>query len=109
VGVSCRLWIPDPWAAAGLAVGLSLFAMHSLRCLHPPGGATTLVAVLGGESVDALGYRFLLMPLGLNLAVPLILARVLRRQAQAYGLAGLPSVTLCPDLPAARTAGYPHG
>lgn len=75
IGVSCAQGVPGLWTAAALAVGLSVFAMHLARCLHPPGGATALVMVLGGEQVRALGYQFLLTPLALNLAVLLLLAR----------------------------------
>ncbi len=44
--------------AASLAVSLSIAAMYGLRCLHPPGGATALYVVLGGETVHALGYGY---------------------------------------------------
>ncbi len=69
VGVSCALWVPDPFIAAGLAVGLAIFAMHQLNCLHPPGGAAALVAVIGGESIHSLGYLYVLMPVGLNVLI----------------------------------------
>lgn len=48
--------------------------MHMLRCLHPPGGATALVAVIGGAQVHALGYGYVLMPVGLNVMVMFVLA-----------------------------------
>ncbi len=38
VGILCARWIPQLWVAAAVAVGLSIFAMHLARCLHPPGG-----------------------------------------------------------------------
>jgi CBS-domain-containing membrane protein len=70
VGVSCARWLGgDPMLAASLAVALSIAAMYGLRCLHPPGGATALYAVLGGESVHALGYGYLFSPVLLNVAV----------------------------------------
>lgn len=74
IGVTMRQWIPDPMLAAALAVSLSIFAMHVSHCLHPPGGATALIAVLGGPEIDRLGYTFLLVPLGLNVVVYLALA-----------------------------------
>jgi CBS-domain-containing membrane protein len=43
--------------------------MYSLRCLHPPGGATALYAVLGGETVHALGYGYVFSPVLLNVVV----------------------------------------
>ncbi len=66
-GVACVQWLgSEPMLAASLAVALSIAAMYSLRCLHPPGGATALGAVLGGESVLALGYAYVLSPILLN-------------------------------------------
>lgn len=82
IGVTCARWIPDTWIAAGLAVGLAIFVMHLTRCLHPPGGASALIPVLGGTSVQSLGYQFVLLPLGLNVAVLLILAQALRRRTK---------------------------
>ncbi|MGD8803705.1 MAG: HPP family protein, partial [Gammaproteobacteria bacterium] len=34
--------------------------MHYLRCIHPPGGATALSAVVGGPAVHVLGYTYVL-------------------------------------------------
>jgi len=69
VGVSCAQWIPDLYLASGLAVGLAIFVMHQLNCLHPPGGAAALVAVIGGEQIHALGYFYILAPVGLNVLI----------------------------------------
>ncbi len=69
VGVTCAHWVPDLFVASGLAVGLAIFAMHQLNCLHPPGGAAALVAVIGGEQVHALGYTYVLAPVGLNVLI----------------------------------------
>jgi len=66
VGVTCALLIPDPMLAAALAVGLAIGAMHYLRCIHPPGGATALTAVVGGASIHELGYGFIAVPVMLN-------------------------------------------
>ena len=43
-----------------MAVGLAIGAMYQLKCIHPPGGATALTAVMGGEAVAKLGYGFVL-------------------------------------------------
>ncbi len=69
VGVTCAQWVPDLFLASGLAVGLAIFAMHELNCLHPPGGAAALVAVVGGEKIHALGYFYVLAPVGLNVVI----------------------------------------
>lgn len=74
IGVTCAQLIAEPYVAAALAVGLAILLMYYLRCLHPPGGATALVAVIGGESVHQLGYTFLLTPVLANVAVLLGIA-----------------------------------
>ena len=57
-----------------MAVALSIAGMYTLRCLHPPGGATALYAVLGGETVHALGYGYVFSPVLLNVVVLLAVA-----------------------------------
>lgn len=66
IGVTCQTLFPDHAWTAGLAVGLAVGAMHYLRCIHPPGGATALAAVIGGADIHALGYHYLLMPVAIN-------------------------------------------
>ncbi|HCI14854.1 MAG: hypothetical protein A2063_05345 [Gallionellales bacterium GWA2_60_142] len=74
IGVSCAMLVSDPFVAGPLAVALAIYAMHHLRCIHPPGGATTLAAVVGGAEVHALGYQFVLTPVLLNVAIMLLVA-----------------------------------
>jgi len=74
VGVTCAQWLAEPLFAAPLAVALSIALMYYLRCLHPPGGATALVAVVGGPQIQALGYAFLLEPVLVNVLVMLAAA-----------------------------------
>ena len=69
IGVSCARLIPQPLVSAALAVSLAIGVMHYLRCIHPPGGATALSAVVGGPAVHALGYQFVLTPVLLNALV----------------------------------------
>lgn len=66
IGVLCALWIPDTLLAASTAVGLAIAVMYYLRCVHPPGGATALTAVMGGEHVHDLSFQFILTPVLLN-------------------------------------------
>lgn len=74
IGVTCQILIDPPLLAACLAVGLAIGAMHYARCIHPPGGATALVAVVGGAEVHDLGYFFLVMPVLTNVIAILIAA-----------------------------------
>ena len=74
IGVSCAMLVPNEFVAAALAVGLASGAMHYLRCIHPPGGATAITAVIGGPAVQALGFRYVFTPVLLNVAIILLTA-----------------------------------
>ncbi len=66
VGVTCAALIGDPIIAAAVACGLAIGLMISLGCLHPPGGAVALTAVIGGPSIHAMGYGFAIWPVAIN-------------------------------------------
>lgn len=66
IGVVCYLSVPNIFVAAGLAVGLSIGVMHLLNSIHPPGGATALVAVVGGPVIHDLGFMYILSPVLIN-------------------------------------------
>lgn len=74
IGVACAQTIPNTLLAAALAVSLAILLMHYLRCIHPPGGATALTAVIGGPALQDLGYQFVLTPVMLNVAAILVCA-----------------------------------
>ncbi len=77
IGVMCGRHLQDPWLAGAAAVSLSIFAMHLTHSLHPPGGAITLMIALGGESIGAHNYGFVLAPVGMNVLIILAAALVL--------------------------------
>ncbi len=58
----------EPWLAAALAVALAVTAMHLTATLHPPGGATALIAVVGSSELKQFGYAYALYPVGLSMA-----------------------------------------
>ncbi|MDR3631304.1 MAG: HPP family protein [Desulfocapsaceae bacterium] len=75
VGVTAFQWLGgQPWLAAAVAVSTAIAVMHLTRTLHPPGGATALIAVIGGESVHSLGYLYVVMPAALGACVMLVIA-----------------------------------
>jgi len=77
VGVTACQWLGTcPWLAAAVAVSTSIALMHLTRTLHPPGGATALIAVIGGESVHKLGYLYAVMPVALGAGIMLAIALV---------------------------------
>ncbi|WP_395675632.1 HPP family protein [Inquilinus sp.] len=66
VGVAVGRVVHDPILAIGMAASLAIAAMSFARCLHPPGGAAALTAVLGGPAVAASGFLFPFVPVALN-------------------------------------------
>ncbi|HTF05823.1 MAG TPA: HPP family protein [Bacteroidia bacterium] len=63
IGVTIYKFLPDIiWITAPLAVALSIVFMQITKTLHPPGGATALIAVIGSEKIKALGYWYVLSP-----------------------------------------------
>ncbi|MGQ3013382.1 MAG: HPP family protein [Flavobacteriales bacterium] len=64
------------WISAPLAVSLSIVAMQLTKTLHPPGGATALIAVIGSEKVKALGFLYVLSPVLSGCLILLLIALV---------------------------------
>lgn len=79
LGVACARNMPSEALAAACAVGFSIGAMRLLKCVHPPGGATALIAVIGGESVRQLGYGFVWNPVFLSTVVLVCVGALYRR------------------------------
>jgi CBS-domain-containing membrane protein len=74
VGVACwKLFHQFPWFAEAMAVATAIALMHLTRTLHPPGGATALIAVIGSPGIHKLGFMYVLMPATVG---PLILLLV---------------------------------
>lgn len=84
VGVAAAKLIGDPPLAAAVAVGGAIGAMFVLRCLHPPGGAAALTAVLGDTVIQEQGFNYALSPVALNAMVMVLVAiifnNLVRRQ-----------------------------
>ena len=63
VGVTVyKIMPPILWINAPLAVSLSIVLMQFTKTLHPPGGATALIAIIGSEKIKALGYHYVFSP-----------------------------------------------
>ncbi|CAI2769304.1 HPP family protein [Flavobacterium collinsii] len=63
IGVTINKLIPDiVWLSAPLAVSFSIIFMQITKTLHPPGGATALIAVTGSAQIKDLGYMYVLSP-----------------------------------------------
>jgi CBS-domain-containing membrane protein len=77
VGVTVQLLVPNQlWLSSALSVSLSIVLMQVTKTLHPPGGATALIANIGSEKIRGLGYLYVLNPVLSGVAVLLLLALV---------------------------------
>ncbi len=56
--------------------------MHATQTLHPPGGATALIAVIGSDKIHALGFWYVLVPVGLGVLIMLIVALIINNIAE---------------------------
>jgi CBS-domain-containing membrane protein len=75
MGVACyKLFHDMPWLAAPAAVATAIAAMHITRTLHPPGGATALIAVIGSEQIHRIGWWYVLAPAAMGSLILLAVA-----------------------------------
>ena len=75
IGVACyQMFSPHMWLASSVAVATAIALMHATKTLHPPGGATALIAVIGSEKVHALGYMYAIIPVGVGAMIMLVVA-----------------------------------
>lgn len=75
VGVTMHKLIPgEVWLSSALAVSLSIVVMQITKTLHPPGGATALIATTGTAKINALGYFYVLSPIFTGVLILFIVA-----------------------------------
>ncbi len=80
--VSFKLFYPFPWFAASFSVATAIAVMHATQTLHPPGGATALIAVIGSEKIHTLGFWYVLIPVGVGVVIMLIIALIVNNLAK---------------------------
>lgn len=76
IGVGIHKLIGDPIVAGAIAVGLSITTMQFLNCLHPPGGASSLIPIIGGQATESYGVLFAFFPVGLGALMMVLVAVV---------------------------------
>jgi CBS-domain-containing membrane protein len=82
IGVACFFLLGTGWVAAALAVSFAIIAMIITNTVHPPGGATALIAVIGGDQVHQLGFWYILAPAGLGALILLLIALLVNNLAR---------------------------
>lgn len=70
------------WLAAAVAVSVAIVVVLATKTLHPPGGATALIAVVGGEKIYNLGYLYAFIPAGAGALILLIVSLVVNNLAR---------------------------
>lgn len=75
IGVTAyKIFASQMWLASSVAVATAIFLMHATKTLHPPGGATALIAVIGSQKIHNLGYLYVFVPAGSGAVVMLVVA-----------------------------------
>ncbi|MEI8010258.1 MAG: HPP family protein [Candidatus Nitrotoga sp.] len=75
-GWLCSQLVGDPLLAAGCAVGLAIFMMQYMHCLHPPGAATALTLVLYGTQFNTMGWSWVALVVLANAVISLVFALI---------------------------------
>ncbi|WP_229217201.1 HPP family protein [Dyadobacter luteus] len=82
VGVTVHYIIPNEiWLSSAFAVSLSIVFMQITKTLHPPGGATALIANIGSEKITSLGYLYVLSPVLSGVLILLLVAIMVNKWA----------------------------
>jgi CBS-domain-containing membrane protein len=82
VGVACWKLLGDhSYLAAPAAVATAIAVMQFTHTLHPPGGATALIAVIGGDQIHQLGYFYVIVPATTGAVLLLMVALVVNHFA----------------------------
>lgn len=77
VGVTVFKFLPEIlWLNASIAVASSIVVMQITKTMHPPGGATALIAVLPSEKIRELDYWYALSPVLSGAFILLIVALI---------------------------------
>lgn len=103
VGIGCAHLLGDGAWVGAVAVGLAIVVMFALRCLHPPGGACALLAVMGGVH-DPLFACFPVLANSLLLAAAGVAYNQLTGRRYPHGARAMPATSSTSPAPAFNEA-----
>ena len=110
IGVIVAHFVHDQILAIGFGVSIAIAAMSFARCLHPPGGATALTAIIGGPAITSAGFLFPFIPVGLNslllVALGLLFHKVSRHTYPHRAVAPPPNTHQTADISPELRAGF---
>lgn len=75
--ISFKLFSSNIFICSAFAVATSILIMQITLTLHPPGGATALIAVVGSEQIHNLGFLYVLIPVTTGAFILLIIAVII--------------------------------
>ncbi|MFD1140638.1 HPP family protein [Larkinella insperata] len=93
IGVAVYKLFPDYlWLSSALAVSLSIVCMQITKTMHPPAGATALIANIGSEKIKSLGFWYTLSPVLTGVMILLVIALIVNNipPNRSYSLAIIP-------------------
>jgi CBS domain-containing membrane protein len=77
VGVTVNKLVPgEVWLTSALSVSIAIVLMQITKTLHPPGGATALIANIGSVKIQALGYFYILSPVLTGVMILFLVAMI---------------------------------
>ena len=77
IGVTIFKFIPNElWLSSALTVAISIVLMQITKTMHPPAGATALIANIGSEKIKGLGFSYVFSPVMSGVAILLIVALI---------------------------------
>jgi len=85
IGVTIAYFIPNEqwsWLACSLAVSIAIVAMQVTKTMHPPGGATALIANIGSVKIKSLGFMYILNPVLSGVLILLLVALIFNNIAK---------------------------
>ncbi|MBI4682799.1 MAG: HPP family protein [Nitrospirae bacterium] len=83
IGVaSYQMFNEHMWMAASVSVATAIAFMHATKTLHPPGGATALIAVIGSEEIHNMGFYYVIVPVGIGASIMLVVALLINNIAR---------------------------
>lgn len=77
--ISFKLFGSSIWFASAVAVSTAIAVMLITKTVHPPGGATALIAVIGGSQVHKLGFLYPLAPVGVGASIMVLIAVIMSK------------------------------
>lgn len=76
IGVACYQLLGAFWYSAALSVALAVAAMVFTRTVHPPAGATALIAVISKQD-----WLFPIAPVGIGICLLIVIALIINNFA----------------------------